>query len=374
MKLDRTSTGLLGRWWWTVDRPTLLALFVLICIGAVLVTASSPAVAVRIGADPFHFIHRQHIFLLLSIIVMFMVSLQSPQNVRRLAILGFLISIVLMMALPFMGDEIKGAKRWLTLFGVSIQPSEFLKPCMAVVTAWVFHLRETRDNFPGWRVAIGLYVCVIMLLLIQPDFGMVVTISVMWTLQFFLAGLPLAWMLAIPFCGAAGLFGAYHIFAHVKKRIDNFLDPASGDNYQVEKSLEAFSSGGWFGRGPGEGKIKLQLPDSHTDFVFSVAGEEFGMIACFIILLLFAYIVMRGMLKMSKENDFFTVIAVSGLLAQFGIQAIINMGVAVNMLPAKGMTLPFLSYGGSSLVAIALGMGMMLAFTRRRYGNLAGKR
>lgn len=374
MKLDRTSTGLLGRWWWTVDRPTLLALFVLICIGAVLVTASSPAVAVRIGADPFHFIHRQHIFLLLSVVVMFLVSLQSPQNVRRLAVLGFITSVVLMMALPFLGDEIKGAKRWLTIMGVSIQPSEFLKPCMAVVIAWVFHLRENLDDFPGWRVAIGLYVLVIGLLLIQPDFGMVVTISAMWTLQFFLAGLPLAWVLAVPFCGAAGLFGAYHIFAHVRKRIDNFLDPSSGDNYQVEKSLEAFASGGWFGRGPGEGKIKLQLPDSHTDFVFSVAGEEFGMIACLFILLLFAFIVIRGMLNMSKENDFFTVVAVSGLLAQFGIQAIINMGVAVNMLPAKGMTLPFLSYGGSSLVAIALGMGMMLAFTRRRYGNLAGKR
>jgi len=374
MRFDRTSTSIAGRWWWTVDRPTLLALFLLICIGAVLVTASSPAVAVRIGASPFHFIHRQHFFLVLSLFVMFIVSLQSAQNVRRLAIIGFLASICLMMLLPIMGIEIKGAKRWLTLLGVSVQPSEFLKPCMAVVMAWIFHLRNQYVGFPGWRIAIGLYVLVVALLLIQPDLGMVVTVSTMWALQFFLAGLPFVWVILLPLGGVCGLFGAYHVFSHVRKRIDNFLDPASGDNYQVAKSLEAFGNGGWFGQGPGEGKIKLSLPDSHTDFVFAVAGEEFGLIACLIIVFLFAFIVIRGMSKIWNEKDFFTMLAVAGLLTQFGIQAIINMGVAVNLLPAKGMTLPFLSYGGSSLIAIALGMGMMLALTRRRYGYAAMKR
>ncbi|HEU5046372.1 MAG TPA: putative lipid II flippase FtsW [Rickettsiales bacterium] len=374
MRLDRTSNSIVARWWWTIDRPTLLALFMLICVGAVMVTASSPAVAVRIGVNEFHFIHRQYAFLLISLLVMFAVSLQPPQNVRRLAIIGFMISIALMVVLPFVGMEIKGAKRWVTIIGISIQPSEFLKPCMAVVTAWIFHLRESHQDFPGWRIAIGLYALVIALLLIQPDLGMVVTISVMWAIQFFLAGMPLFWVLVMPFCGAGGLFVAYHVFAHVKKRIDNFLDPSFSNNYQVAKSLEAFASGGWFGRGPGEGKIKLQLPDSHTDFVFAVACEEFGIIACLIILGLFAFIVIRGLINMWKENDFFTVIAVAGLLAQFGIQSIINMGVAVDMLPAKGMTLPFLSYGGSSLVAIALGMGMMLAFTRKKYGHIAARR
>ena len=374
MRFDRTSTSVLGRWWWTVDRPTLLALFILICIGAVLVTASSPAVAVRIGASPFHFIHRQHFFLVLSLFVMFIVSLQSPQNIRRLAIIGFFISIGLMVLLPFMGMETKGAKRWLTLLSVSVQPSEFLKPCMAVVMAWIFHLRNQYVGFPGWRIATGLYALVVILLLIQPDLGMTITISVMWALQFFLAGLPVVWVLLLPIGGALGFFGAYHVFSHVRKRIDNFLDPTSGDNYQVEKSLEAFGNGGWFGQGPGEGKVKLSLPDSHTDFVFAVAGEEFGLIACLIIVFLFAFIVLRGMYKIRNENDFFIVVAVAGLLAQFGIQAIINMGVAVNLLPAKGMTLPFLSYGGSSLIAIALGMGMMLALTRRRYGGAAIKR
>jgi len=305
---------------------------------------------------------------------MFVVSLQSPQNVRRLAIIGFCISMVLMVAVLFTGSDIKGAKRWLTIAGVSVQPSEFLKPCMAVLLAWIFHLRNQYVGFPGWRIAIGVYAVVVALLLMQPDLGMVVTVSIMWSLEFFLAGLPFIWVVMLPVAGAGGLWGAYHIFAHVRKRIDAFLDPASGDNYQMAKSLEAFNHGGWLGQGPGEGKVKLSLPDSHTDFVFAVAGEEFGLIFCLIIVFLFAFIVIRGMSRLMKDKDFFTTLAVSGLLTQFGIQAIINMGVAINMLPAKGMTLPFLSYGGSSLVAIALGMGMMLALTRRRYGHEAVKR
>ena len=370
MKFDRTSTSIMGKWWWTIDRSSFIALFILIFIGTVLVTASSPAVAARIGAAKFHFIYRQEFFLFLSVIVIFLVSLQTPQTIKRLAIIGLLASIILMMALPFVGMETKGAKRWLTLAGISIQPSEFLKPFMAVVMAWIFNLRNQYSWFPSWRIAISLYSLVVVLLLIQPDFGMTVTVSIMWGIQFFLAGLPIIYVILMPILAAVGGVGAYHFFSHVKKRIDNFLDPASGDNYQVEKSLEAFNAGGWFGQGPGEGKVKLSLPDSHTDFVFSVAGEEFGAIACLLIVFLFAFIVVRGMLKMSKEGDFFTVIAVSGLLAQFGVQSIINMGVAVNLLPAKGMTLPFLSYGGSSLIAIALGMGMMLALTRKRYGNL----
>lgn len=374
MRLDRTNTSVVGRWWWTVDRPTLMALFILICSGALLVTASSPAVAIRIGVSPFHFVHRQHLFLALGFVVMFLVSLLSPQNVRRMAIIGFIASIILMMALPFVGMETKGAKRWLTLIGISVQPSEFLKPCMAVVMAWIFNLRTQSLEFPGWRIACGLYILVVVLLLIQPDLGMTVTVSVMWALQFFLAGLPFIWVIALVLAGGGGLFGAYHLFSHVKKRIDNFLDPTSGDNYQVEKSLEAFNYGGWLGKGPGEGKVKLMLPDSHTDFVFAVAGEEFGLLVCLLIVTLFGFIVIRGMIKLLSEKDFFSMLAVAGLLAQFGIQAVINMGVAVNLLPAKGMTLPFLSYGGSSLIAIAMGMGMMLALTRKRYGALASKR
>ncbi|MEI6729664.1 MAG: putative peptidoglycan glycosyltransferase FtsW [Pseudomonadota bacterium] len=374
MRFDRTNTTLIGKWWWTIDRSAFFAVAMLIIIGGVMVTAASPAVALRIGAEKFHFIHRQEIFLFLSLLVILLVSMQSPQNIKRLAIIGFICSVILMMALPFVGMETKGAKRWLTLVGVSIQPSEFLKPFMAIITALIFNLRNRPFPIPPWIIATGVYFCVIILLLIQPDLGMAITVSAMWGLQFFLAGLPVIFVILLPILGVAGIFGAYHIFSHVKKRIDNFLDPASGDNYQVEKSLEAFNSGGWFGQGMGEGKVKLQLPDSHTDFVFAVAGEEFGIIVCILIASIFAFIVVRGMWNLSKEHDFFTIVAVSGLLAQFGVQSIINMGVAVNLLPAKGMTLPFLSYGGSSLIAIAIGMGMMLALTRKRYGNVVIKR
>lgn len=371
MRFDRTSTSAIGRWWWTVDHKAMFALFGLMCLGAVLVTASSPAVAQRIGATPFHFVHRQYAFLALSVLVMVGVSMLSLQNVRRLAIFGFLASVLLMAMLPFVGVETKGSRRWLNLLGMSVQPSEFLKPCMAVVMAWVFYLRGKYMEFPGWRVAIALYAVVVGLLLAQPDLGMVITVSAMWGAQFFLAGLPVIWVVLMLLGAPVGLFGAYHVFPHVRKRIDNFVDPSAGDNYQVEKSREAFANGGWFGLGPGEGKVKLSLPDSHTDFVFAVAGEEFGLLFCLLILALFSFIVIRGMSKVLNEKDSFSMVAVAGLLAQFGVQAMINMGVAVNLLPAKGMTLPFISYGGSSLIAIALGMGMMLSLTRRRFGHAA---
>lgn len=368
MRLSRTNTTTVGRWWWTIDRYTLLALAVLIGIGAVMVTAASPSVAERIGLDRFYFVKRQIVFLVLSCAVMFGISLLSEVQVRRLAVMGFLGSILLMLVLPLAGYEVKGATRWIYIAGMSVQPSEFMKPCMAVVMAWIFSEGLKTPGFPSWRVAIALYAAVIFLLLIQPDIGMAITVSVVWGVQFFLAGLPVIFVVALMGLGVAGIFGAYHFFSHVQTRIDRFLDPDSGDNYQVAKSLEAFQNGGILGQGPGEGRVKLHLPDSHTDFVFAVAGEEFGMIMCLMVIALFAFIVLRGFARVSKGRDMFVVLAVVGLLTQFGIQAVINMGVAVNMLPAKGMTLPFLSYGGSSLMAIALGMGMVLALTRLRYG------
>lgn len=368
MDLDRTNNGWIGRWWWTIDRYTLIALALLIGIGAILVTAGSPSVAERIGLERFYFVKRQIIFLVLSIGIMFSISLMNEIQVRRLAIIGLFGSLGLMLLLPFIGYEVKGAIRWVYIAGVSVQPSEFLKPCFAVVMAWIFSEGLKSIAFPSYRIAMALYGAVVFLLLIQPDFGMVVTVSVVWMTQFFLAGLPFFWVMLMAVLGAVGIWSAYLMFPHVQKRIDGFLDPSSGDNYQVAKSLEAFQNGGLLGRGPGEGQVKLHLPDSHTDFVFAVAGEEFGAIFCLLIIALFAFVVLRGFLRVWRKRDMFVMLSVVGLLTQFGIQSVINMGVAVNMLPAKGMTLPFLSYGGSSLMAIALGMGMVLAFTRLRYG------
>jgi cell division protein FtsW len=371
MRLDRTNKGLLSRWWWTIDRANLFALLMLVALGSILVTAGSPPVAKRLDLPAFYFVHRHQIFLLLGLAVMVFISLFPITLIRRMAVLGFCASLVLMVAVLFMGEETKGAHRWITLMGISVQPSEFMKPFFAVIMAWVCAENQKRVDFPGYTLAIGLYLLVVALLILQPDFGMTLTISAMWAIQLFLAGLPMLWVILLGVLGIAGAFAAYHFLPHVAKRIDGFLDPSSGDNYQISRSLDAFRSGGLLGRGPGEGQVKQSLPDSHTDFIFAVAGEEFGIILCLLVLCLYAFVVLRGLHRISRENELFVVLAVAGLLAQFGIQAVINMGVAVNLLPAKGMTLPFLSYGGSSVVAIAVGMGMMLAFTRKKYGNSA---
>jgi len=369
MALDRTNTSLFGRWWWTVDRLNFFALVILMILGSVLVAAGSPPVAKRLGLPGFYFVHRHQVFLVLGFFTMLVTSMLSPTMIRRLAVVGFVASLVLLVLVPFMGEQTKGAHRWISLMGITIQPSEFMKPCFAVVMAWVCAENHNRIDFPGYKIAIGLYLVVVFLLVIQPDFGMTLTVTAMWGIQLFLAGLPMLLVVLLGIVAIAGIFGAYHFLPHVAKRINNFLDPAEGDNYQISRSLDAFRSGGIFGRGPGEGEIKQTLPDSHTDFIFAVAGEEFGAVVCLAILALFAFIVLRGLNRVWKENDLFMVLSVAGVLTQFGIQSIVNMGVAVNLLPAKGMTLPFLSYGGSSVVAIALGMGIMLSLTRRRYGK-----
>jgi cell division protein FtsW len=364
----RTDTSIVGRWWWTVDRWTLAALAAVIFIGAVLMLAASPAVAVRIGLDGFHFVKHQMILMPPAIAVMIGVSLLSPKSIRRLAVIGFLVCLVL-MPLTLMYPEIKGARRWIALPGLSLQPSEFLKPCFAVVAAWMFAEQRKNPRFPGYLISIALYGLVVVLLMAQPDLGMTVVVSAIWFCEFFLAGLPIAFVGIGAALAPLGLVAAYYLFPHVASRIDRFLDPAAGDSYQVERGLEAFSNGGLWGRGPGEGTIKSVIPDAHADFIFAVAGEEFGLITCLIIVSLFAFIVTRGFSRLLQESNLFVLIAGTGLLAQFGLQAIINMASSLHLMPTKGMTLPFISYGGSSLLALALGMGMLLGLTRRRYGG-----
>lgn len=368
MPLDRTNKSFIGRWWWTVDRPVFFALFLLLFLGSLLVQAASPPVAERIGYDPYYFIKRHQIFAILAFMVMVGMSFFSREWVRRIAFIGLAVSLLMMVAVPFIGIENKGAHRWLSLAGFSIQPSEFMKPFFAIVMAWICAQRYERAYFPSYKLAIGLYLVVVALLAAQPDFGMTITVTAMWCIQLFMAGLPFIWVFILMVLGILGVVVAYNFFPHVAERINTFLDPSSGDNYQVRKSLEAFQEGGILGKGPGEGEVKHHLPDSHTDFIFSVAGEELGIIACAIIVCIFAFIVLRSLARVWNGKDVFTMLAVVGLVAQFGIQAIINMGVAVNLLPAKGMTLPYISYGGSSMVAIAIGVGMLLALTKKRYG------
>ncbi len=369
LSLSRMDTSVVGRWWWTVDRWTLMAAGMLIFIGAILSLAASPAVAERIGLDQFYFARRQLIYLVPAVAIMFGISLMSPLAVRRFATIGFLTVVVLLVVTLFVGGEVKGARRWIYLAGLSVQPSEFLKPMFAVVVAWVLSERAKGEGFPGGWIAASSLAVVIGLLAAQPDLGMAIVVSGVWFAQFFIAGMSLAWIGTLGVLGLVGVGTAYVMLPHVASRIDRFFYPASGDNFQIDTALEAFRTGGLFGRGPGEGSVKSVLPDAHTDFIFAVAGEEFGLLLTLLIVALFAFIVLRGLARLVQEGNLFIMLAAGGLLAQFGFQALINMGVNVRLMPTKGMTLPFISYGGSSLLAVAVGMGMLLALTRRRPGT-----
>jgi cell division protein FtsW len=365
--LSRTDTSVVGRWWWTVDRWLLAAIIGVVMFGAMLTMAASPPVADRLGIDSYHFARRQlFLFLPAALALTLAISVMTPQQVRRFAMLAFLGSLALLALTLVVGAEIKGSRRWLSLGLLSIQPSEFVKPTFAVVAAWLFTRKKLDRRFPGNLAAVALFGVVMALLLLQPDLGMAVVVAAVFFAQFFLAGLPIYLVVGGVLLGAGGLIGAYTMLSHVRSRIDRFLDPASGDSYQVSTALEAFLNGGLLGRGPGEGTVKASLPDAHTDFVMAVAGEEFGLIVCLIIVGLYAFIVLRGMSRALQETSLFLMLAASGLLVQFGLQALINMGSTVQLMPTKGMTLPFISYGGSSALATALSIGMLLALTRRR--------
>jgi cell division protein FtsW len=316
-----------------------------------------------------HFAERHLVMVPLALAIILGVSLLTPRSVRRLAFIGFVLALVGVALTFVIGAEIKGARRWINLPGFSLQPSEFVKPTFTIVAAWLFAEQKVRPRFPANAISIALFVALVVMLFKQPDLGMAVVVAVVWFAQFFMAGLRLYWAAAGTLVGLAGFVGAYVWLPHVASRINRFLDPAAGDSYQVNRSIEAFANGGLWGRGPGEGTVKDVLPDAHADFVFAVAGEEFGLVVCVIIVGVFAFIVLRGFSRLLQEGNLFVLLSATGLLIQFGLQAVINMASSLHLIPTKGMTLPFLSYGGSSMLALALGMGMMLALTRRRLGG-----
>lgn len=367
--LSRADTSLLGRWWWTVDRWTLVAVGVLIGFGYVMMLAASPAVAERIGQPRDILILKQVFFLAAAGATVVVVSLLSPRGVRRVALAGCLLALIFTAMTLVIGVEIKGARRWIALPGFSLQPSEFLKPCFAVVAAWLIAEGKRSLHVPGTAVAIGIYLIIALLLKSQPDVGMFAVLSGMFFIQLFVAGMNI-FLAFLSLGGFAGVgFAAYLFFPHVHSRVDRFLNPASGDNYQVQRALEAFGNGGLLGRGPGEGRVKDVLPDAHADTVFAVVGEEFGLVICLVILGLFAFIVIRALLRLLAEQDLYVVLSATGLVTAFGLQAFVNMASTVHLIPTKGMTLPFVSYGGSSVIAIALGIGMLLALTRKRHNG-----
>ncbi|MBN9442802.1 MAG: cell division protein FtsW [Bosea sp.] len=365
--VSRAEPSLSGRWWWSIDRLILAALIALMVSGVVLLMAGGPPVAERLGLSTFHFVNRQAAYLAGAIVIFLGVSFMTPRQVRRAALILYVVSLAMVVATLFFGVEVKGAKRWLTLSILgSVQPSEFLKPAFVVLAAWAFAEGTRRPDLPGTILALLILPVSIVPLVLQPDFGQTMLISLVWAGLFFVAGLHWFWVIGLGGIGATGIFIAYELVPHVRARIERFMDKGSGDTFQVDTALESFAQGGWFGKGPGEGTVKRILPDAHTDFIFAVTAEEFGVIVCMILVALFAIIVIRSLLVAQKSEDPFTRLAVTGLALLFGIQAAINMMVNLHMMPAKGMTLPFISYGGSSLLSLAVGTGFLLALTRRR--------
>jgi cell division protein FtsW len=365
---SRTDESMLGRWWWGVDRWTLGAIGVLIGFGYIMMLAASPAVAERIGTSRETFIMKQVVFLAFAGAIVVLVSMLSPKDIRRLAIIGCVIALGLTASTMVIGMEIKGARRWISLPGMSVQPSEFLKPCFAVTAAWLMSEAKKSPRFPGTLLACGICGLILMLLKSQPDIGMLAVITVVFLAQLYINGLPLVLVgMAMGLMGGGAVM-AYTFLPHVRVRFDGYWK-GEGDHYQINTALEAFGNGGLTGRGAGEGRVKDILPDAHADFVYAVAGEEFGMVICMVILAVFAFVVMRGLLRLLREQDLFVVLSCTGLVTGFGLQAFVNMASTLGLIPTKGMTLPFISYGGSSVIAVALGMGMLLALTRRRGRN-----
>jgi cell division protein FtsW len=362
-RVERTP---FAAWWWTVDRLMLGALITLMLGGIVLSLAASPPVANRLGLEPFYFVNRHVLFLIPAIAVMLVTSFLPRRHLRRVALAVFIISLILVAATLVFGAEVKGARRWIVIAGVNIQPSEFLKPAFVILIAWLFGESARRPEMPANTIALGLLLLTVTALVLQPDFGQTMLIALVWGALFFLAGMRMVWVIGLGGAAAAGLAGAYMTIPHVARRIQRFLDPASGDTFNVDQAVESFLRGGWFGRGPGEGTIKRILPESHTDFVFAVAAEEFGVVLCLVLLTLFAFIVLRGLRHAVRNEDPFARFAAAGLATLFGLQSAINMAVNIHLMPAKGMTLPFISYGGSSMISLAWGMGMLLAVTRER--------
>ncbi len=382
---SRADRSFLGAWWWTVDQSLLLSVLILALIGVAMVSTASPPVAQLLEVEDYYFLKRQIIFLVPALILMIGISMLPPRTIWRICSLALIAGIVALVITLFAGTEIKGARRWLPILGMSVQASEFVKPAFIVVSAWLIAMQKvswarvggvrqkagrafTLNEAPlnGYFFVVGLYILIIALLMLQPDLGMSVVVTLVLGTQIFLSGLRLRYLALILLLSPVVLGGAYLGFDHVRSRVDRFFNPESGDTYQVDQSLAAFRNGGLTGTGPGQGTVKLNLPDAHADFIFPVAGEEFGILFVLFLIGLFLFIVLRGFKRLLQAEDMFPILAVGGLLTLFGLQALVHMGSSVHLLPAKGMTMPFISYGGSSLLSLGASMGIVLALTRRQ--------
>ena len=369
VSFSRHSHNAIAKWLWTVDKVVLFVAMALLAIGIVLDITASPAVARRINVDDFWFVRKQVCYVIASIALIIGLSMLKLKTIRRLSIVGFIVVFGILILTLFFGFETKGARRWISLAGFSMQASEFMKPIFIIVTAWLLDCGKKYDYFPGMAISIGLYGAIALLLLLQPDVGMTLLITAIFALQLFLAGLPIMFVSILAIAGVIVLFLLYFTFPHFHARVDQFLYGSDETSYQINRAMEAFQNGNLVGRGPGEGTVKLHIPDAHTDFVFAVAGEEYGVWLCLIIIALFTVIILRTLRASLKETNLFVVYAEVGLAASLGLQAFVNMASSLHIIPTKGMTLPFISYGGSSLLSGAIEIGMLLAITRKNVSS-----
>ncbi len=364
---SRAKKTPIAQWWWSIDRELLAALILLMACGMVLSFAASPPVAERLGLDPWHFIIRHAEFCVPALGVLIGASFLNHRQARVVALVTLIISVALLWATLKFGTEVKGARRWMSFAGQSIQPSEFVKPAFAVIGAWLFSESMVLKNVPGKMIATAIMLVIVGGLLLQPDIGQTALILATWAGLMFLAGISWWFIFGLAGAGVGLLFGAYALFPHFAKRVDSFLNPdAGGNTYQIDRALQSLLEGGWFGRGPGESIAKKLIPDAHADYVFSAAAGEFGILFCMVLVGLIAFIAVRAMMAAQRQSSLFSRLAAATLAIQFGLQSSINLAVNLNLIPPKGMTLPFVSYGGTSMIAIALGMGLMLALTRAK--------
>lgn len=365
--LNRSSQTIFSGWWYTVDRISVFVICVLVCLGIIACATASPPVALRIGADAFFFVKKHFAHVAIALTTMFSLSLLSPKQIKLATIPCILFLTIIMILTPIYGVEIKGAKRWIVVFGMHMQPSEFLRPWLVVTTAWLLDIAYITSNGIYYAFAMGLYVLLTLCILAQPDVGMTVMLAAVWVSQIFVSRLNTMWIICVGAflvlcCGAS-----YLIFPHVQQRLHGFMHSGGAENYQITKSIDAFNNGGVFGMGPGQGTTKNYIPDSHSDFVFSVIGEEFGLLVCVVIMLLYCFVAINSILRSMSQGHVFSISATTGLAIQLQMQVIINIGVVTRLLPTTGVTMPLISYGGSSMIATGMTLGLMLALTR--YAN-----
>lgn len=363
---DRRHLSFFRRWWLDIDKINFLIVLAIMAFGLMMTASSSPAIAKRIDVDKFFFLKKQVVFSMIAVFLLIAISFLNKERIKIFSLLGLASVIGLLVLVLIFGAEAKGAKRWISLGGFTLQPSEFAKAFFVISNAYILQRYNAKQWYIKYGNSFALFFIIAVLLLLQPDFGMTLTFAALWLVQIFLYGLPIPLIAALGFVGIVFGIGAYIVFPHVENRINRFLD-ADGKNYQVERSLDAFVNGSFFGTGPGNGVVKQFIPDAHTDFIFAVIGEEYGIFACSFLILIFAYLITRVIKRAYNEDNLFVYLALCGLVMQFTMQAMVNIGVSMKLLPTKGMTLPFISYGGSSMLSTAICFGLILAFTKRKY-------